>query len=678
MRLARAVLAINAIALALGAVTLGACGDDLGTPHVRPLPAPDGRPAVAGGVARSPRIANYKLTAKLDDANHRITATSTLVWTNSSGSTVTELPFHLYLNAFKNEGTVFMRASHGQHRSAIMSSTGWGWIDVTSIKIGGAEVRPNARKGGPEGDETVLIVPLTTPVAPGASIAVDFAFTAQLPEVFARTGHKGAFTMVGQWFPKIGVLVGTPGFERWSCEPFHLNTEFFADFGTYDVTLTVPQTHVVAATGVLTAAADNTDGTRTLTYRAEDVHDFAWMVDPYMEIIRGTAKVDGRDVEVRVYHRPPQREFAQRHLHAAIGTIEQMSALFVPYPWTIMSVIDPPPEAASGAGGMEYPTLVTTAGDSVYARPGIRLPEYVTIHEVGHNWFQGILASNEPEEGWLDEGVNEWADAVVMSRIYGEGGDAIDWADFSAELFRLRRALEGNQGDLPTPIATAAWAFADNDVYASVSYGKAMMALRTLENIVGPDVFQGAMGAYARAWQFKHPTGADLFAALSTGTGQDLSWFIGPAFHGVGAPELALRSATCLPTHPTRGVIGDGEARKVVTEVEAPNTGAYTCEVVIENTGTVPVPVDVDVVFADGTRQRLHWDGRSGEHWHRFPPIERSSTIVEVEIDPEHLLLLGDDPIGLETRMQPDSRASWRAAARVGFWTQTMMSVVGL
>src|SRR6185503_10647150 len=112
--------------------------------------------------------------------------------------------------------------------------------------------------------------------------------------------------------------------------------------------------------------ADNPDGTRVLTYRAEDVHDFAWMIDPYMTFIKGVTKVDGRDVEVRVYHRAAQADFAARHLQAAIGTIEQMSQLFVAYPWTMMSVIDPPPDAASGAGGMEYPTLVTTAGDSVF------------------------------------------------------------------------------------------------------------------------------------------------------------------------------------------------------------------------------------------------------------------------------------------------------------------------
>jgi hypothetical protein len=671
---ARRVLAV----LAVAALVAPACSPDQGSIRPRPRPAPDGRPAVAGGTPRSERIANYRIKAALDDVKHVITATQTLSWTNPGPTEVHALPFHLYLNAFKNESSVFMRESRGHHRSARAAADGWGWIDITSIQIAGAELRPTARYLPPADapdDQTVLELPLPAPLAAGATINVDFAFTAQLPEVFARTGHKGAFTMVGQWFPKIGVRAGVTG--RWVCEPFHLNGEFFADFGTYDVALTVPQTHVVAATGVLTEAADHPDGTRTLTYRAEDVHDFAWMTDPYMDVVRGVAKVDGREVEVRVYHRPPQREFAQRHLGAAIGTIEHMSAMFVPYPWPIMSVIDPPLDAVDGAGGMEYPTLVTTSGDSVFSRPGIRLPEYVTVHEVGHNWFQGILASNEAEEAWLDEGVNEWADAVTMARIYGDRGGGFEWLGYSAEMFRLRRALGDDLGKLPSPVASAAWAFADSASYSDASYDKTMLALRTLENLVGRDRFAAAMQSYAQQWAFKHPTGRDLFESLRASLGEDLGWFIGPAFQGIGTVEFGVRSAECQPAHPPRGVVGDGSGRKLVTSAEAPDTGGFQCEVIVVNTGTVAVPVDVELRLADGSSVRKRWDDRTGEHWQRFE-LAGSSPIVEVVIDPDHQVLLGDNLLEWETRLQPDSRAAWRAAARVGFWGQTTMSVLGL
>jgi len=656
------------------AVWGSACGSDLGPPRQRPAPAVDGRPALRVPGQRSPRIASYAITAKYDATAHRLEATQTLTWKNTGGSAVSDLPFHLYLNGFKNEASLFMTSSHGAHRGEVARDGSWGWIDVASIKLGGAELRTRATFQGP--DETVLSVPLPAPVEPGASVELTMTFTSQLPEVFARTGYKGAFTMVGQWFPKIGVRLGAPGFERWHCPPFHLHTEFFADFGTYDVTLTVPDTHVVAATGVLTEAKDNGDRTRTLRYRAEDVHDFAWMIDPYMQMMSGQADVAGGPVEVRVYYRPRQVDFAKRHLAAGIGAIETFSKLFVPYPWSIMTVIDPPPDAG-GAAGMEYPTLVTTGGDSVLMRPGIRVPELVTIHEIGHNWFQGLLASNEFEEAWMDEGVNEYADGVVMAALYGEKQSAIDWMGWKAEAFRVKRAATGALGGLPSPIATAAYAFPDFDTYAAVTYEKTARTLRTLENVVGRDRFAAAMRSYAETWQFKHPTGADFMASLSAGVGEDLSWFFGPALYGTGAVDYAIRTAACRAQHAPRGVFGEGTSRRTVGSDQSPDTGSWVCELVIVNRGTTPVPVDIELRFADGTHDRVHWDARDGARWHRFE-MARSSQIVEVSIDPDGEVLLADHVLDDRLRLSPDKHASWRATARMTWWTQSLMQVVGL
>jgi len=654
------------------------------------MPKIDGSPALRGGGApRSPRIANYKIEARLDPARHLLTASETLTWTNAGDSAVDSLPFHLYLNAFKNEQTLFMRSSRGTVRNAHASDAGWGYIQVDSVHVAGADLtstlRPvaGAATGSPAGgaagatsDETVIELPLAQPIAPGGTIEVNFKFTAQLPEVFARTGYKGEFHMVGQWFPKIGVRVGPPGAEHWECQPFHVNTEFFADFGTYDVALTVPSTHTVAATGVLTNAVDAGGGLRTLTYHAEDVHDFAWMADPYMEVMSGQAKhTEDATVEVRVYYRPEQRSFARRHLEAAIGAIEKFSAMFVAYPWPIMSVIDPPIDAASGAGGMEYPTLVTTAGDSVFARPGMRLPEYVTVHEVGHNWFQGLLASNEAEEAWLDEGVNEWADARAMADIYGQRSSLIDWMGWQAEVGALRRSIDGGTGGNPSPIATAAYAFVDSSAYGEATYVATMRALQTLERTVGSQRFGAAMKAYARAFAFRHPTGRDLFDTLGKELDQDLTWFFGPVFQEVGALELKLRHADCRPSHGARGVFGEGSARKTVTELDAPDSTTWTCDVVVQNTGQIHVPIDLELRFADGSSQHLRWDDRATASWERFT-VERSSRLVEVWLDPEGKIAL-DNPTTHHYRLDGDGAASLRAGAWFGSLTQTLMQIVG-
>jgi hypothetical protein len=664
---------------ALVVIALAACSHDRGPPRPRPMPRFDAGPALrGGGPPRSPRTASYKIEARLDPARHQIVASETLTWTNPGQSAVDTLPFHLYLNAFKNEQSLFMRSSRGESRNARASDTGWGYIQIDAVHVGGDDLTGKLRlPAGAGADETVIELPLAQPVEPGATVEVAFQFTDQLPEVFARTGYKGEFHMIGQWFPKIGVRVGTPGAERWECQPMHANTEFFADFGTYDVALTVPSTHTVAATGILTNAVEAGHGLRTLTYHAEDVHDFAWMADPYMEVLTGQAHLaDGGTVEVRVYYRPEQLAFARRHLDAGIGAIEKFSAMFVPYPWPIMSVIDPPPDAADGAGGMEYPTLVTTSGDWVLWSPGIRVPEYTTVHEVGHNWFQGLLASNEAEEAWLDEGVNEWADAHAMAEIYGPRGSLIDWMGWQAELSAATRAMDVSRLPVPSPIATAAYAFVDSSAYGEASYPMTARALATLEHTVGSQRFMAAMKTYARTFAFRHPTGRDLFATLAHELDQDLGWYFGPVFHEVGQLELALRSAKCWPSHDARGVFGDGAARKTKTEREAPATGNWTCEVVVQNTGVIHVPVEIELKFADGSTTRPRpWDDRGTGNWERFV-VERSSKLTEVWLDPDGKITL-DNPTRHHYRIDGDGAAALRASAWFGWFTQTVMQVVG-
>ncbi len=660
----------------LGILFLAACTGSLGEPTVKPLPKPDPFPALLGDRALSPRIANYRISATFDAETRRISASSRLSWTNTGGRAVEILPFHLYMNAFKNEESVFMRESRGRHRDAEANQKAWGWIDVSSIRIDGAELIDRVVYPG-EPDETVMEVPLSRAVEPGASIDIDFSFQVQMPEVFARTGYKGKFTMFGQWFPKIGVLTGERGSEVWHCKPFHLNSEFFADFGVYDVDLTVPDTHVVAATGVLTRAVDNGDGTRTLGYHAEDVHDFAWMADPYMKVMSATAQTEAGPVEVRVYYRDRQEDFARRHLHAGVGAIEHFSRLYVGYPWSRMSIIDPPLKAAAGAGGMEYPTLVTTAGDSIFMRPGVRLPEYVTVHEVGHNWFQGILASNEVDEAWLDEGVNEYADSVVMEAIYGEGASMIDWGGFRADAIPISVAARGSLRGIPAPIATMSYEFPDRSSYAAATYTKTAAVLRTLENIIGREAFRAAFRVYTQRFAFRHPTGEDLFATLENALGRDLRWYLDPAFHGVGAVEFDVRSIRCRRVHEPRGVFGRGDDKKTVSPDDAPDRDEWMCDVLVVNHGLLGVPVDVEIEFGDGTSLRQRWDFEPGKSW-RHIREKHDAKVTRVIVDPDRQILVNEELSARDVRTESDGSASRRAGARVQFWTQTAMQVFGL
>ncbi len=516
---------------------------------------------------------------------------------------------------------------------------------------------PSLRAGAKFGeDTTTLTVPLPHPVAPGEVLALSITFQTQFPEVFARTGYAGEFIMAGQWFPKIGVLlVDKSGAQKWHCDTFHANSEFFADFGVYDVKITLPETFVVAATGVLVAAAATPDhpGSRTLTYHAEDVHDFAFMADPWMVVSTTTAHGALGDILVRVVHRPDQAEYAPRHLEAAKRTLEMYGDLFGPYPWSIMTVIDPPPEAAESAGGMEYPTLVTTAGDVPIS--GLWIAEQVTVHEVGHNWFQGLLASNEVDEAFLDEGLNQWANGLVLDAWFGPDASEMSSPFGKIGYYAIERASV-NADRTVTPITARSYDFPDFHEYGEVTYSKTTQVMKTLEGLAGHDRVLAAMKDYATRARFGHPTRADLFAAFDANLGGDFHWFLDPAFDHPGGVHLEVNGIDARETQ-----------------------GKWESEVEVRNLGQVPIATDVDFFFGDGSHETARFDQHAdGRPWHVFRFTRPAPLVdVEVELRPDQVLL-DQDLLHHGYQSQPGSGPTWRAAARASFWEQMMETVVGL
>ena len=246
---------------------------------------------------------------------------------------------------------------------------------------------------------------------------------------------------------------------------------------------------------------------------------------------------------------------------------------------------------------------------------------------------------------------------------------------WQGELGAVVRAATISTTESPSPIAAAAYAFVDNREYGATTYGTTQRALQTLERVVGTQRFLAAIKAYAKAFAFRHPTGRELFETLGSELGQDLSWFFGPVFHEVGGLRLVLRSAACKPAHAPRGVFGEGSAKKTVTETEAPDTGTWRCEVVVQNTGVAHIPVDIELRFADGSSKQVRWDDRGTGNWERFV-IERSSRLVEVWIDPENKIAL-DNPTAHHHRIDGDGSAALRAGAWFGSFTQTVMQIVG-
>ncbi|MBC7173731.1 MAG: M1 family metallopeptidase, partial [Polyangiaceae bacterium] len=293
----------------------------------------------------------YRIEARLDAERHLVSGTARIVWTNESEAAASELWLHLYMNAFENRETVFMRESRGQLRGVTFLSPGS--IRLSALRIAGEDHLRTADDEVIARDRTQLRVPLLAPVPPGASIELEVSFETALPTAFARAGYVDDFHMVAQWFPKLARLERDG---QWATFPYHGLGEFYADFALYDVTLDLPSEHVVGATGVEVETVRHGDRT-THRFVAERVHDFAFASDPDFKI----RVQDCSGTKVRVLAPPGFDRTALRSLRITCEGLEYLGRLYGPYPYPALTVVVPP-RGASGAAGMEYPTLFTTDG----------------------------------------------------------------------------------------------------------------------------------------------------------------------------------------------------------------------------------------------------------------------------------------------------------------------------
>ena len=473
---------------------------------------------------------------------------------------MSELRFHLYLNAFKNNRSTFMRESGGQLRGdkAGTKPEDWGWIDVASIKAaGGQELRPGARFIQPDGndpsDETVLLVPLATPVPPHGEIALDIAFHAKLPKIFARTGFVRDYFLVGQWFPKIGVYepAGMRGRRAggWNCHAFHANSEFYADYGNFDVTFTVPSKFIVGATGKRVSETAR-DGKTTYRYVQNNVHDFAWTADPRTlvtefkfdpakdvpagwsakaaeELGMTEAEIALKPVSVRLLLQPGHEKARERYILSTKQGLSYYGLWYGAYPYETLTVVDPPDDG-TGSGGMEYPTFITGAAAEPFLTrwplDRVRGIELVTIHEFGHQYWYGMVGSNEFEESWLDEGLNDDSEHRAMTLAYGARDTAQFPGGFGIDSISLAHAQYAGLPNLD-PIHRCAWCYADGASYGTNSYPKVGLFMAQLKNDLGARAFSRAQRAYFQKWSFRHPNTTDFFDTFEQATGRDLSTY---------------------------------------------------------------------------------------------------------------------------------------------------------
>lgn len=612
--------------------------------------------------ATASRVASYDLAARLDADEHRIEASGTLRWRNPSTLPADRLCFHLYLNAFRDARSSFLREADPAVADELATS-GWGGIDLRHLRDeAGRELADRLTFAAPDdgnpADATVAWVDLGRSVPPGAELTLTMEWTARLPALLDRAGFLGDFVMAGQWFPKIGRRLADGG---WSCHQHHATSEFLADFGDYRVALDLPAGWAVGATGAEIAPATETAGRRKLTFAAANVHDFAWSASPdwrveETELPRAAAPA----VRLRLLLQPASRRFAPRLVAALATGLERFESLYGRYPHGTLTVVEPPP-GGDAATAMEYPSLFTMMVAPLPAR-SLELEE-TALHELAHQWWQGVVATDEVEEPFLDEGIATYASLRVLAEHWGGAAPGLRLLGWSLPLpghrldpfEQLRLRWRGSDPPAPgvpvDPVARTAWGFRDADSYGTLVYDGAALAFLQIERLIGREAFDRGLAWLAAQQRFAHPTSADFVRTFSAAAGEDLSPLWNELMRGSGAVDYAVAEATSEPDE---------------------SDGSFASTATIERRGERRLPVEIELRFADGSTRRAVWDGR--ERWARLRAV--GPPLVDVRLDPRRRLVLDADRLDDSLRLAPDPRPRRAVTQRLRFLLQLLLEAL--
>lgn len=536
----------------------------------------------------------FDIQARLDDATKTLACSAKITFTNLDANPVTVVPFHLYPNAWSRTDTAWVKDHRGRADILERGEAGGGYLRIVSV----ATETGTSLADATTIDDTLMRVTLPQPLAQGASFTFAIAWETKLPRIVARMGKAGDHLDVMQWFPKPCAHVGGR-FVDW---PFRDPSEFMANFGDYTVTLTTPTRYVVDATGV--PGQENVDaanGTRTVTYRASAVHDFAWCADPHFVVHRETMP---GGPEVVLLNQPFLEPKARLTLDAVKFALQWTGEKLFPYPYPRL-VIDATPMGQGG--GMEYPMLFTISAGAPEALPWLRSrsedPSSVTVHEFLHQYFHGIVATNEFEEAWLDEGFTTYVQQRILTEFWrNDGGAARAWplldrtlvlepllddgsvlayvAGFDTSPFGLRERklfgfdapklrFAGRAGDRfrgrmdtyapfahDTVLDTDSWdvlRIGDKNAYRSTAYSKPALFLRTLEGTLGQATFDAILREWARTRAFSHPTGAQFVELLNARTQGRLAKFVERAVHHGDVVDWSVDEVRCVKVEPAAG-----------------------------------------------------------------------------------------------------------------------------
>ncbi len=568
---------------------------------------------------------HYQIEASLNDSTHTLHSRMRMRYVNHSPDTLREIWFHLWPNAYSRKYTAFDRQALRMRnaRFHFAAESELGGLSGLDFQVDGASA--NLIVDEQNLDMALLLLP--KPLHPGGSIQVETPFVLRIPESFSRLGRAGQSYQLTQWYPKPAV------YDRkgWHPMPYLDMGEFYSEFGSFDVSLTLPENYIVAATGELqteterafweekvgeseaslakwpdkTQAAPfpaSANRMKTIRFTADRVHDFAWFADKrFMVQHREVALPSGRKVDAWAFFTPYQAHWWKQGAEYVAQALQFYSAAVGEYPWPQATAVE---GALSAGGGMEYP-MITIIGGAGSAKA---LDE-VIAHEVGHNWFYGILASNERDHAWMDEGLNSYYEKRYIQTRYGPGtglevlpkilqGTSKQNLDEIAYLLQARRRMD----QAPE---TGSDDFGALNYFLG-AYSKPAVALGFLEQYLGVEALDRAMQAYYREWQFRHPYPDDFQAAMERETGRNLDWF----FEGLTYSNKPL-DYSLLKSRLT------GDTRRVF----------------VKNSGRIPAPLQVSAMRGDSVLFSRWFEGFQGVQALDIP----SGNYDRIAIDPDRL-----------------------------------------
>lgn len=701
---------------------------------------PSAQPVVAETTVWQPTV-DYDLVVTLDPKEKKLYGEETLLYTNHSPDIIGDLQFHMYLNASSNNRSTYFRELGELNGPQERLDEDWGYVHMIRARIDGVEagdLRYIQAEDAAAGDRTVLQIPLAEPLLPGQTVKIELEFNAKLPRAWDRVGYVDNFFIAVQWFPKIAVWE-TQGFRGaetsgWNCHSFHRFTEFYADYGSYRVEIVTPRDYVVGATGNRISKQDRSDGTHHV-YRQDRVHDFAFVASPDLRevvevfnptdhvseeeiqqamVLHGLAREDValEPVEITFLYQAAHEDQVRRHLDALSLGLKHFGLWYGRYPYKTITMVDPPYGGAF-AGAMEYPTLITIGTNYINPERDRDLEDLI-IHEFGHQYWYGLVGSNEFEEAWLDEGFNTYSTGKILDKVWGPtpvfgeglGIPAEVWSMVlpTVSMAKMPEVLAPDMRDpqpgvrlsvsdllafKPTTFAERAraqalaergrdhirkkgWKYVDEVGYWANSYQKPATLLNQLEREIGEDVMARVMRTWFNEGRFQHPDTDDFIAIVERVSGRPMAWFFDELMGKTGFLDYEVDpNIKTLSYNDGVGYVDHGAGPELQVAVEGAEPTLTTYQVVmVRNAGTLRYPLEVAVYFDDGTSVLETWDG--AYPWRKFR-FEGSARIEKVVLDPQGKILIDANRANNSYVVKPDPRASRRWSVRLLFAVQNLL-----